>query len=151
MSDIAAIRSGLHSTISANVSGLSTANVFKYAPDSAPDSGVFGFFNMKEGDVVVPRLQLRESLHHIFFTLCFSLQSGLGDAEAKADAFVQLVIAAVDLHKTLGGVANISEAAVDHYEVTEVRLRNDPTEPTYYGVRFRIWVSEIETGSLMVA
>jgi hypothetical protein len=151
VSDIAAIRAGLATTLAANVAGLSTANVFKYAPDSAPDSGVFGFFHMKEGDIAIPRFQLRETNHHIFFTLCFSLQSGLGDAEANADGFVQLVIAAVDLHKTLGGVANISEAAVDHYEVTEVKLRSDPTEPTMYGVRFRIWVSEIETGSLMSA
>lgn len=151
MSDIAAIRAGLYLTISANVTGLSTANVFKYAPESAPDSGVFGFFHKRDGDISIPRLQIRETNHHILFTLCFSLQSGLGDAEANSDAFVQRVVAAIDLHKTLGGVANISEAAVEHYEITEVKLRSDPTEPTYYGVRFVIWISEIETGSLMAA
>lgn len=155
MPDIAAVRSGLFTILTANVAGLSAANTFKYAPSNPPDSYPFGFFQMfggkvtRGGEVDSPArfAGIRESQHQVHFTLCFSLQSDLADAEKNAEGFVKLVINAIDLHKTLSGSGNVADAAVETWEVVEIKLRPDGV--AYYGIKFVIWVEEIEEGQLV--
>lgn len=156
MPDIAAVRSGLFTTISQNVTGLTAAsNVFRYAPSNPPDTFPFCFFQMREGRVTrggesdspARFAGMRETQHRVNFTMCFSLQTDLADAEKNAEPFVSRVISAIDLHKTLAGSGNVADAAVETYEVVEVKLR--PDQPSYYGIRFVIWVEEIEEGTLV--
>ena len=148
MSDFAAVRSGLYSILT-NVTGLSAGNVFKYAPNNAAMEP-FAFISRGSGDISGgdgnPWLYsgFRETTHHPTVTVCFSLQSGIGDAEAQSDAFVDRIVDAIGLHQTLNG--NVASASVVSYETAEVTLRAG--DPTFYGLRFQLWIQEIESGTL---
>lgn len=158
MSDIVTVRSGLFTTLTTYVTGLSVNNCFRYAPSSPADSYPFGYLSMREGTISHGGdsnspwrfAGIRETQHRVLFTLCFSLQTDLADAEKNAEAYVQRVVAAIDLHKGLSGSGNVADAVVEGYEVVEVKLR--PSDPqSYYGLRFKLIVLELEEGSLVGA
>lgn len=153
MSDIAAVRSGLYFVLTNYITNLTAAShVFKYAPSSPPDTYPFAYISMREGEVSGTDGQVwrysghRETQHQVYVTLCFSLQSDLADAEKNAEGYIKKVVDAIDLHQTLNGT--VVSASVSNYEVVEVKLR--PSDPqSYYGLRFKVWVLEIEEGTLV--
>lgn len=75
-----------------------------------------------------------------------ALQTDVARAEEQLEPFEKLVLDALDLNKTLNGVALSSEAG--DWTYGEVQLRAEDPASKYLGLTFHYEVTELEKGSI---